>query len=126
MSAKLVLTRNYKETTRARYCVALYGEPPGTAIEIDDIRLTDAMVVQTHGHECLATFQNFGCAMVIVGFGELPPPAGSLELRKWEPNAVTWEGFGFKVHSTGEWFKGCAVLDVRGERMLMVEPTQRL
>ncbi|MDE2098712.1 MAG: hypothetical protein KGL39_15770 [Patescibacteria group bacterium] len=91
MKEKIILTRNFKNQTAAKYCAARFGDAPDTAIEIERITLEDVTVVSTHTHPETRNFEDFGCGVIIIGHGEMPEAA-----KPQLPQRIFWTGGGFR------------------------------
>jgi hypothetical protein len=103
MKQKIVLTRNFKNHTRAKYCAAVFGQPPESAVELDEIDLENAAVAGTHQNNETRDFDDFGCGTLIIGEGQLPEfvdgavPAAVRELPPIpKGRKIKWGGAYFK------------------------------
>lgn len=106
MKQKIVLTRNFKNKTSAKYCAAVFGQPPENAVELDNIDLENPRVYGTHQNDETKDFDDFGCGTLIIGFGELPEvmvttvPQAVRELPAIKgAREIQWNGFGFTYKS---------------------------
>lgn len=114
--SKIVLTKNFKHTTGARYCAAEFGTPPDQAREVDGIALTNVEVVSVAMYPETLDFESFGCGLVMVGEGELPPASAAVPSNM---RRVHWDGLDFVYSDDKENFKAAKRIEVGPAGMLV-------
>lgn len=102
---RLVLSRNFKGKTAAKYCVCRFGDDPHNAVEVNEVTLFDAQVAGTYDHAETREFQSFGCGVILIGYSKMPVTPKPAQLGKIEFN-----GNGFNYVAEKGFFDRCKQL----------------
>lgn len=113
--SKIVLTRNFKNQTSAKYCAAEFGIPAKHAVEIDNIELENVEVTSVGLHSETRNYENFGCGTILIGEGQMPVPA-----KPAKTGLIEWTGWGFRFMANHEKFDGCKRLLATSEGMTVL------
>lgn len=96
---RIVLTRNFKGKTSAKYCALVWGQTPDEAQERGAILLQNVEVMFTPNYPELRRLQDFGCGYVLVGEEVLNLPISTTNERQ-----VVFNKINFQYPATGEKF----------------------
>lgn len=119
--SKIVLTRNFKEKTDAKYCAAEFGTPAADAIEIEGIELENAVVTHTGTSDETQDYESFGCGVILIGEGQLPNPTVPNPNDVKTTGKIKWNGFEFLLADSGAEFTGCKRLLATAKGMTVLE-----
>lgn len=127
MKTKVVVTRNFKGTTPAKYCVAVFGQSPGSAREVEALTLEKVTVVGTMRYSETNDFVDFGCGLVIVAEADVPKewlaetvPDAVAPLTGIPTGEIEWNGadFSYKGDKDKAFYK-CNRLELSPDKMLV-------